>query len=277
MELTKREEALLEELEMWVENLANANPNDFVRTYDVWLENTFSSLPEHIQENVFQRMDNWLFLIQSTIQQSQHQSEKNERILTETRIIDAEIEDIKDLKRLPIEYLNAMANKEIANHRLIAGLQGGISGSGHPLLLGADIPAMMIINLRAVQTIASIYGYDTRKPFEMMIALKVFYCATLPKRFQRSEWDKLIEEVEQVDHAYFYEGEEQVVQIQWMTRPLSYILKALVILLLRKKKQDGVSLLGLTLGASTNYYVTKNVTAFAKRFYQYRFLREKMF
>lgn len=276
MGLSSREQKIFEDLQAWNEEFLSHQSNDLLHTYDVWFEETFLSLPEEIREKFFNQLDEWLFYIQSAIQQSINQSEKTEKLLSEARVTYPEVENIADLKKLPLEHLNHFANQDMTNHRLLSLIQGSLSGSGNTLLLGVDLPLMAVLNLRAIQNIASSYGFDTRNPFEMMIALKVFHMATLPRRFRKQAWQQLLEEVNTEGDPYFYEGDEKVVQLQWLTRPLSQILKGWLILLFRKKKQEGVSLLSIAIGASVNYSVTKNVTQFAQKFYQYRLLLEKL-
>ncbi len=65
-----------------------------------------------------------------------------------------------------------------------------MSGSGGLLLLGSDIPAMTVINVRIVQLIAMSYGVEVNTPFEMMLALKVFNAGAMPKRLQGIAWEE---------------------------------------------------------------------------------------
>jgi hypothetical protein len=191
MGLTDREKELLVEIQLWQDHQFLEFTNDFVNTFDRWLDDTFLRLPEDFRHKFFKQLDQWLFTIQAVIQQSENQTEKMKKLLTEASIENQHIHTITDLKQLPIEQLNYFANREKSNHQLIALLQGGVSGSGSSLLLGMDIPLMITVNLRAIQNIACSYGYDVRNPFEMMIALKLFHAATLPRRFQKHAWMNL--------------------------------------------------------------------------------------
>lgn len=275
MGLTDREKELLVEIQLWQDHQFLEFTNDFVNTFDRWLDDTFLRLPEDFRHKFFKQLDQWLFTIQAVIQQSENQTEKMKKLLTEASIENQHIHTITDLKQLPIEQLNYFANREKSNHQLISLLQGGVSGSGSSLLLGMDIPLMITVNLRAIQNIACSYGYDVRNPFEMMIALKLFHAATLPRRFQKHAWDKLMAEVKDKHDPYFYEGDEKITAEKWMLQLLTQILKAWAILLFRKKKKEGVSFISLAIGAGLNYQMTKKVTEFAQRFYQNRLLLEK--
>ena len=76
----------------------------------------------------------------------------------------------------------------MVKHRLYSFAQGGVSGSGGMVLLGGDLPAMAVINIRVVQLIAMTYGYEVNTPVEMMLALKVFHAGMMPKRLQGVAW-----------------------------------------------------------------------------------------
>ena len=95
------------------------------------------------------------------------------------------LEKIEDLKKLDIDQLQYIAEQQIARHRLYSFAQGGLAGTGGTLLLGTDIPAMAVINLRVVQLIAMTYGFEVNTPYEMMSSLKVFHTATLPPAFTK--------------------------------------------------------------------------------------------
>jgi len=198
-----------------------------------------------------------------------------ERILSSGRIFKKDLEKIEDLKQLQIEQLEYIAEQQIARHRLYSFAQGGLAGTGGPLLLSADIPAIAVINLRAVQLIAMTYGVEVNTPFEMMTSLKVFHTATLPPRLQKEGWTMLMNELQSHDDDYFYEGNEEITDITWLEQPVQQLLKALVITLFRKKLIQGIPLVSMAIGAGTNYQLTRKVTDVAHKYYQLRYLKEK--
>ncbi|MDQ7860899.1 EcsC family protein [Peribacillus frigoritolerans] len=150
------------------------------------------------------------FHLHAMVQSSQVQIDARERILASARVFNEEIETLSDLNHLSIDQLNYIANQHIAKHRLYSFAQGGMSGSGGLLLLGSDIPAMTVINVRIVQLIAMSYGVEVNTPFEMMLALKVFNAGAMPKRLQGIAWEELIREVQTAEDDYFYLGIEEI-------------------------------------------------------------------
>ncbi|MEO2074737.1 MAG: EcsC family protein [Bacillus sp. (in: firmicutes)] len=275
MPFTERERKVWNEITEWEQNLFNYEPNDFQLTYEKYLERSFSLLPETVQKQFFSLVDTWLFHLHGMIQGSQLQMDAKERILSSGRVFIPDLENISDLKNLDIHQLQYIAEQHIARHRLYSFAQGGLAGTGSSLLLGMDIPAMAVINLRVVQLIAMTYGYEVNTPFEMMTSLKVFHTGTLPPRIQKEGWGMLKNELEKFENPYFYEGNEEITDITWLEQPLQQLFKAIVIAVFRKKMIQGMPLVSMAIGAGANYQLTRKVTDLAHKYYQYRYLKEK--
>ncbi|CAH0127353.1 hypothetical protein SRABI96_00126 [Peribacillus sp. Bi96] len=275
MEFTNREIKIWNEISEWQENLYQYEPTDLAALYDKWLEQGFALLPENVQQQFFDKLDTWLFHLHAMVQSSQVQIDARERILASARVFNEDIEMLSDLNLLSIDQLNYIANQHIAKHRLYSFAQGGISGSGGLLLLGSDIPAMTVINVRTVQLIAMSYGIEVNTPFEMMLALKVFNAGAMPKRLQGIAWEELIREVQTAEDDYFYLGIDELTNPSWMEQPLKQLLKAISITVFRKKLVQGIPFISMAIGAGANYQMTRNVSEFAQKFYQYRYLQLK--
>ncbi|MDM5211330.1 EcsC family protein [Peribacillus sp. NJ4] len=275
MEFTNREMEIWNEISEWQENLYQYEPTDLAALYDKWLEQGFALLPENVQQQFFEKLDTWLFHLHAMVQSSQVQIDARERTLASARVFNEDIVTLSDLNLLSIDQLNYIANQHIAKHRLYSFAQGGISGSGGLLLLGSDIPAMTVINVRTVQLIAMSYGVEVNTPFEMMMALKVFNAGAMPKRLQGIAWEELIREVQNAEDDYFYLGIEELTNPSWMEQPLKQLLKAVSITVFRKKLFRGIPFISMAIGAGSNYQMTRSVSEFAQKFYQYRYLQEK--
>ncbi|OEH91824.1 EcsC family protein [Bacillus solimangrovi] len=276
MQWTKTEQQVLEELSVWEEQLSQYESTDFERTYDKWIMTAFNNIDESIKNRLFEKLDSWLFHMHAIIRNTQFQIEERNHLITEARLFNEDIKVIDDLKELSLPQIIYLAEQRIAKQRLLSFAQGGITGSGGILTLGADLPLMAMLNLRSVQTIAMSYGYEVSNPFEMMMSFKVFHMAALPKRLRGAGWEKLKDELEQFDDEhYFYTGDERLTDETWFDQPLRQLFKALLILTLRKKLIQGIPLLGIGVGAGMNYQLSRQVTDFAQRFYQLRYLKEK--
>lgn len=276
MTLTEREQAIWNDIKNWEYQLSQQESTDFQTVFDKWLDTAVSRLPYKKRKEFFAKADQWLFHLHAFIQSSQSQLDARNRILSTARMFDETIEHIEDLQHLSIDQLSYIAEHQIAKHRLYSLVQGGATGVGGLLLLSADLPLMLAINLKAVQLIATAYGYDVNKPYEMMIALKVFHASILPNRFQQYAWNELLEELEHGEFApFFYEGEEEVLESSSLQIILKQILKTLLLSALRRKLIQGIPLIGIAVGSGMNYRLTRTVTEFAHRFYQMRYLLEK--
>lgn len=275
MPLTKQEKKVYLAIQNWENKLWDYQPNDFQSAYERYIEQAFSLLPETVQKQFFMILNNWMFHLHSTLQGSQLQMDARDRILTAAKVFNNDIEKIADLKMLQIDQLQYIAEQQIARHRLYSFAQGGLAGTGGSLFLSMDIPAIAVINLRVVQLIAMAYGVEVNTPYEMMTSLKVFHTATLPARMQKGSWKALKEELQEWKGRYFYEGSEKIADVTWLEQPLQQMLKALLILLFRKKAFLGIPLVSIAIGAGANYKLTRKVTEFAHNYYRLRYLLEK--
>lgn len=277
MGLTTREEIIWNDLMDWEDRLFKNESNDLSILYEQWLELTFSLLPDNMKETFFSKLDQWLFHLHGLVQSSQIQMDARERILITARVFNQDILTIMDVKQLSIDQLNYIAHQQMVKYRMYSFAQGGVSGTGGMVLLGGDLPAMTVINIQLVQLIALTYGYEVNTPVEMMIALKVFHAGMMPKRLQREAWENLIEEMKSKEDDYFYLGNEELTNSSWLEQPLKQLLKLIAITLFRKKKFQGIPLISMAIGAGTNYEVTRKISEFAQRFYQYRYLYDKQY
>ena len=273
--LTSRELKLYKSVQEWEEKLHNYETTDLEVLYDQAIRSSFELLSEDIQKEFFKSLDTMLFHLHAIIQGTQMQHDASERILASARTFNSEINDIEDLKMLSIDQLNYIAQQQISRHRLYSFTQGGISGMGGPVLLASDLPAITVINLRLVQLIAMSYGYNVNTPREMMISLKVFHAGTLPTRLQSTGLEELNEYTRSSYQSYFYEGPEEITDISWIEQPLKQIMKYIAITMFRKKKAQGIPILSMMIGASSNYSLTRRVSEFAHNYYLSRHFQEK--
>ncbi|WP_377888166.1 EcsC family protein [Alkalihalobacillus sp. R86527] len=272
---TEREERRLEEIKQWEQEHFAQHATDIERTFQKWYEYQINTVDSSTRNKMYSIIDSALFHMHAFIQNSQSQVDASNRLLTDARLFNPEIEQIQDMKKLSVDQLAYIADQQVARQKMVSLAQGGLAGTGSLLLLGLDIPAVLAINLRTVQLIAMTYGYPVSYPSEMMIALKVFHMATLPKGLQKQGWVALEEEISKGhEHPYFYEGSEEIADLNWLQGPMKQMVKGTVLMMLRKKIIQGIPLFGIAIGASLNYRFTRSVSEAAHKFYQKRFLME---
>ncbi|RWZ59771.1 EcsC family protein [Halobacillus fulvus] len=264
-----------EEVERWLDHHRSYQANDFEMMYDDWMTNSFRHMNPNVKDRFFSKLDQWFFHTHAFLQGSSFQNEARERIMTVGRVMDDRVERIEDLKQLSVNQLTYIANQQIARGRLYSFAQGGLTGTGGWLLLGLDFPLMMIMNIRAVQLVGLTFGHEMNHPYEMMISLKVFHAATLPKRLSVYAWNELVQEVSNKEHPYIYEGNDRLTNENWLEQPIKQSIKSLFLFMFRKKVVQGLPFISIAVGAYSNYHLTKQVTDFAMKFYQYRYVLEK--
>ncbi|WP_171051801.1 EcsC family protein [Alteribacter natronophilus] len=272
-----REEQVLDEIRSWEDSYFEETGTDLTLTYHKWMNQVYGSMEGKWKGKVLKAVDDVLFHVQSALQQTRYEKQTVEHLLTEARVFRSDINGIGDLKKLSIDQLRFMARKQLAKQRLVSLAQGGLTGVGGPLFTLSDLPLLLAINLRTIQRIAMTYGYDMRKPYEMMFVLKVFHVVTLPRHLQYEAWSELESEADSADEDWiFYDGEDSVVTDAWMQRPLQHASKLFVLTVLRKKIVQGVPLFSIFAGAAFNYQFTKQTAEAAHQFYQKRHLTEKL-
>ncbi len=274
MSLKERERDILNQIKSWEHSLADYQPNDLESAYETYLEQSFSLLPEDTQKQFFSLFDSGMFYLHSFIHGSHLQVDAKERILEAGRVFRQEIASVEDMRELSIEQCEFIAGQQIARHRIYSFIQGGASASSGAALL-SDLPAMAVINLRAVQLIGTSYGYEANTPFEMMASLKVFHAAMMPRRLQGKAWAELMEDLENAEDYYFYSGREELADVTWLEQPVGQMMKGLAILMFRKKLLKGLPVISMAIGAGANYQLTRKLTEFAHRYYQMRHLIHK--
>lgn len=278
----QRYEQLLNEIEEWLERFPQAEDSAFggllmekkgevKETFNRWLER----LPEKEKHTFLEILDQLLIHLANFLQKGSKSLEVEEKILLEGRLFVPDLYSIGDMTRIPFYQLEYIEEKFTSRFRLYSLMQGGATGLGHPLVLALDLPALITINLQMIQYIAGTYGYSLRSPGEQLIALQVLYGASLPKQYTAQAWQWLVSKVEREseEHLLFHR-EQHVIQEEWLETLAKHLLKSLLLLGLRKTSKKGISLLGILLGANTNYTFTKQVAQFTSYFYRYRCLRK---
>ena len=266
------EERILTEIKLW-ENELHDISNEFGSYYEDWMQESFERLPLKFKSKFEHFIEQWFLYTYTFLQSTTMQNDAIQRILQTARTYDDTIDTIEDLKELSIEKLTYLAEQQVARNRLYSFTQGGITGTGGWLLLGIDLPLIVTMNLRTVQLIGSSFGYNMNHPIEMLIALKVFHAGSLPKRMQYNSWNELKKSIEQQNSIL---EEKQIVKNEgWSEHIMKQIFKTIAIVSFKKKVIQGVPILSIGIGAVTNYRLARQISDFAKKFYQYRSITEK--
>ena len=275
MSWSDREQQVYNEITLWREELGSYQGHDISHTFSRWLDSSFSNLPEEIKKDIFAKMDSSFFHLHSMIQGTHLHKDNKERMMATAKAFDESIEHLEDFQQLRIDQLHWMAIQQSGRHKLYSFLQGGVAGTGGFVAFGTDFLAMALLNIRAIQFIATAYGRDIQTPYEMTLSLKVFHAATMPIRYQAEAWDELVDSLQSRELDYFFSGNDELTNERWLEGPLKQLIKSSAISLFRKKRISNVPVISVSIGALSNYQFTRRVTDFTERFYQYRFLLDK--
>ncbi|KMK74537.1 EcsC family protein [Alkalihalobacillus pseudalcaliphilus] len=276
MEQFKREQSRLNEILQWEQDYLQFHHEQFLKRADK-VAPALKEWKLPIDQKVVNQLDSIFIQLQSFIQNNKNDQELKEKVFRYARLFNPQIENVEDMKTLSIDQLHYLSEQFMAKQRLLAVGQGSVTGLGGFLLLAIDLPVLASIHLRTIQQLAMVYGYDTKKPLEQVIALKLYYLATLPKANQYEAWDDLFDEISYYEQEHiFYEGEDQVFDSAWFGQLVKQIGKNMLISVLRRKSIQGVPLLGIAIGAGMNYQLTKQVTNVVEHFYQKRLLLERL-
>ncbi|MFT8323353.1 MAG: EcsC family protein [Bacillus sp. (in: firmicutes)] len=261
--LTNSEIYYLHTIETWEQQLNDYRLTNEAKRYKKYLEMGVKLLPDTTKSSLFMLMDRSLFELQSVLFNSSAQKKATDKILQTARVFHNNIFRLEDMNKLTIDQLNLLAQQHIAHYRMLAFSQGALTGSGKSSLLLTDILAALVINLRSIQVIASIYGRPANTPYEIMTVLKVFYAACLPKELQGNAWNELMEELVYKEE-FFYKGKEEIVDESNFELLVKQCVKLLFITMYSKSSP----LVSMLIGGGTNYHFTRKVTEFAHNYYQ---------
>ncbi|KIL46324.1 EcsC family protein [Jeotgalibacillus campisalis] len=275
MSWSMREQEVFNEITTWRNELGSFRGHDLSMTFSRWVDGSFKSLPAAIKEEVFTKLDATLFHLHSIIQGTHLHKDAVERLVSTAKAFEENVSVLHDFTQLRIDQLHYMAIQQSGRHKFYSFIQGGVAGTGGIVAFGTDLLAMTILNIRAIQFVATAYGRDVQTPYEMTLSLKLFHAATLPIRYQAEAWDELIQSLETQDLGYFFNGNDELTNERWLEGPVKQLFKSTAISLFRKKKLSNLPLLSMSIGAFSNYQLTRRVTDFAEKFYQYRFLCDK--
>lgn len=274
--LNKTERLVLREIEDW-ENVFFKEASTYDPfMYDRYIEKQFERMiPKEKKKQWFDFFDGLLFQLQAYVQNASFQYEAEATLLKEANVFDESIQNVYEMKNLSIHQLRFIAEQQMARKRLVSSIEGGLVGTGSFLFLTFDYPVLLGINIRMIQLIGMTYGYPMQHPVETVIVLKVLMIALVPERYRKDLWDDVLRNTRHFEDPHFYPDKGSIVDERWINSYLKQVVKAFVIMSLRKKLIQGIPLLGIGVGVYMNYRFASRVSEVAHHFYQKRLLLEK--
>jgi hypothetical protein len=202
------------------------------------------------------------------------QQKIRKQVLEAGLVFQEDLKTISQMKLLTLPRLTYIAKNETKKLWKIHLLRGiAASTANHPIAF-TNIPLEYLIYLEVIQIIGLTFGYEMNSPFEMFVALNLFFIATLPKGEQYPEWMKLksiISEPLLVSEKF----DEKTISKVWLTLPLRQMVNFSVSRILASKAKGKIPWLSIGYSTISSYLEFKRVFHFILYFYQYRYLLEK--
>lgn len=159
-----------------------------------------------------------------------------------------------------------------AKYKGIALVEGAGAGVAGVAGLAVDIPALIILNLRAIGEYAAYYGFDTTRQEERLFAFNVLGLASSPtdasKTLAMAQLVKIAQDT--AKKKAWQELEKSV-----FVKIIQEIAKALGVRLTKAKLAQALPVFGAAVGGGFNAYFTMKVCDAAFYLYRERFLAQK--
>ncbi|MGK5051968.1 EcsC family protein [Janthinobacterium sp. RB2P8] len=177
-----------------------------------------------------------------------------------------------DIVGLDLSEIDKVVGWLDSKYKGIALVEGAGTGAVGAIGLAVDIPALIILNLRAVGEYAAYYGFDTSKQEERIFAFNVLGLASSPsdgsKALAMAQLVKISQDV--AKKTTWKELEKST-----FVKIIQEVAKALGVRLTKAKLAQTIPAVGAAIGGGFNAYFTMKVCDAAYYLYRERFLAEK--
>jgi hypothetical protein len=201
-----------------------------------------------------------------------HWTVRPEAIFEEFRNDGYEISKYSDVYKLQLQEVDEVVGWLGAKYKSLAACEGAGAGVvGAPGLI-VDIPAILILNMRAIGEYASYYGFDITQQQERLFAMNVLGFASSPTDASKSiAMAQLIRLSQDVAKNKVWKELNKSLYV----KIIQEIAKALGIRLTKAKLAQMIPVMGAAIGGGYNAYFTSKVCETAWYLYRERFLAEK--
>lgn len=177
-------------------------------------------------------------------------------------------ETIPDLKGVPIEVLDRICDATATAGKVTAGLEGAGAGFGGPILIAADIPLLMGLNLRFISQVAHTYGFSTSSIEERMFVLNLLGAASADRSTKSGFLNTLNKIAMDVARGATWKDLENHALVALMRK----LAEVLGFALTKRKLAQIIPVAGAAVGAGANYAYTRDNLIAAKMMYRKRWL-----
>ncbi|WP_400242783.1 EcsC family protein [Niallia sp. JL1B1071] len=116
--LSIAENYYMEKLEKWEDELRNGRPNKILHLYSDSIDSLLSFIPDMQKQKILRSFDNILFHLHAILFNSTLQRNTAQKLMHHARIHNESIFPLNDMKKLNIDQLQAIADKQMAHYRM---------------------------------------------------------------------------------------------------------------------------------------------------------------
>ena len=189
----------------------------------------------------------------SMLNGASHWTYRSDGILEKARAQFLELENIEQLRGLPLTDCDELARGQFSENALLACIEGGGTGLGGIALIAADIPLLLTINLRLIQQVGESYGFVVRGVEYRPLVLAVFNAASSGQASARHQaLREITVAASGLAHDHAYKGHVSGTfgaQNRHLPREIA---KNLV----GRKLAQTIPIAGAAIGAGVNYWFT---------------------
>ncbi len=196
-----------------------------------------------------------------------------DKVLHSFRKQGMEINRLVDIQNIPIEQIDRIANRYITKGEWLSAAEGAATGVGGVLLLAADLPSLLALQLRTIQQIGYCYGFDMAKPEE-----KLFTAKLLAEAYQhpaRKDRQTLVKEMRSV--AGILSGKTPLGKMQQrlFVQGFTKIAEKIGLRMGSRKAAQLLPFVGAAVGGYVNKKITRDIAEIAQQVYRDRLLQSK--
>ncbi len=191
-----------------------------------------------------------------------------EKVLEAYRKQGLKVNDLSDIRNLPIEKINERAESYMRQGELACAAEGAATGAGGFLLLAADAPSLLALQLRVIQQIGYSYGFDVTRPEEKIFAVKLLSEAYMHPA--KKERDSLLREMRNAAKLVKGGGPIGLLRQRLFIQGFAKVAEKIGLKMGSRKVAQFVPIIGAVAGGVINKKITSDVARIAQEVYRDR-------
>lgn len=194
-------------------------------------------------------------------------------------VIAAGVDEIKQLRKQPMETCDRLALREQRRAMAMAGAGGAVFGVFGAAGLAADVPTLLTLVMRTIHRTGLCYGEQAERALVIGIFALASANSAEEKAAALAALDSEMDEMDAVDHAAARDGLERAAERELAKEAAVFSLQTLAqrvgVNLGKRKIAGSLPVLGAVVGSAVNAWYVRDVAQIAQRVFQERWLRAR--